>query len=246
MLLQSGLALLDGLELRLRAPDLRGQLDGRPFHFLLPLGQGSLPRADGLSGLLQLRLQGGQVAVPEADLFRLRLDLCPGGRDLTVQVPQLGAPFLDGDLAGRDLGEFRLQVLRLVLELLLQGFQMGLPAAEGPFLVVQGLPFLLVVLLDHGDLRVVGLQDFPLVHGGRGRDDMEKGARDLGRQSANPVRADEQGARRDDGELAEECDVLEDHQDGQDEGGSEARKLARTEALPGHPHGDDRERQPGD
>src|SRR5438552_674039 len=240
--LQPRLAVLDGLVLRLRRAHLRRQLDRGALDLLFALREGGLSRADGLAGLLEFLLEACQVAVLQPDLLGLRLDLGPGRCDLSVELPELVRALLDRDFAGRDVAELALQILRLIFQFLLQGLEVRLAAAQGPLLVVQRLPLLLVILLDDRDFRVVRLQDLPLVDRGRRRDDVQEGSRDLRREGADQVDDDEQrpAALRFDCEVGRE-QREEDHQDGHDQRGPEAAELPRAESLPREPHRDDRQ-----
>src|SRR3989475_99318 len=189
--LEPGLAFLDRLDLRLGRTELGGELDRGPLDLLLAFCERSLPRVQRLTHLLVFRLQRRDVRVAEADLLGLRLDLRPGGGDLPVDVPQVLRAFLDRALARGDVRELSLQLFGLVFQLLLQRFQVGLASAKGALFVVKCFPFLLVVLLDQRDLRVVRFQDFPLIHARGGCDQVQEGARDFRRQGADDKREDE-------------------------------------------------------
>src|SRR5437667_97559 len=119
---------------------------------------------------------------PEFRILQLQLLFLLQHR-CTLRVERL-LEFLEAGLAFLDrfdVDEFRLQFLGLVFELLLQRLKVGFPAAERALLVIERFPLLLVVLLDQRDLRVVRLQDLPLVDGGRRGDDVKERAGELRR-----------------------------------------------------------------
>ncbi len=246
-----GLPFLDRPDFRLSAAHLGGDLDRRAFDLLLALGQGRFAGVQGLLDFVEFGFVRRLIGISETHLLGLRLNLRSSRCDLAVEVAQLLRRFLDRGFAARRVGDLGLQVFCLVLKLLLQGLEVSLTSPESPLLVVERLPLLLVVLLDHRDLRVVRLQDLPLVHGRRRRDDVQEGSSDFRRHSPREEGDHEEevpGREGGPGRLfdPEPADDEQHREDREDEGRHEAPDFPYAQALPRHPHRDDRERNARD